>query len=88
MLSACARRASLVVDGSCPTTEHCASRRPLSFRARPWRDVPGMFFDAKLAPCAPSAGAPALAVSGKEALHWSLQSVRALLRWLYSVGAL
>ena len=36
----CARRAALVVVGPCAINGHYTSRKPLSFGARPWCDVP------------------------------------------------
>ena len=38
-LSACARRAALVMIGLRDMDGHCTSGRPLTFRARPWCDV-------------------------------------------------
>ena len=35
-----ARRASLIVVGSCTWQGHCTDKRPLSFGARPWCDIP------------------------------------------------
>ena len=39
-LPARARRAALVVVGLCLILGHCTAKRPLSFCARPWYDVP------------------------------------------------
>jgi len=38
------RRATLVVVGPCVTNGHYTSRKPLSFGARPWCDVPDAAF--------------------------------------------
>ena len=43
-LAASARRGALVVVGPCPMKGHCAGGKPLSFGARPWRDVPDAAF--------------------------------------------
>ena len=45
-----ARRAALVVVGSCLIERHCTGERPLSFGARPWCDVPAAASNAKPAP--------------------------------------
>ena len=39
-----ARRAALVVVGPCTRQGHCPDKRPLSFGARPWCDVPAAAF--------------------------------------------
>ena len=84
-----ARRAVLVVVGSCSIKERCASEAPLSFGVLPWCDVLAAGSNAKPAPrVSRSAGAPALSVSGEEAQHASLLRARAVARWLCSESAL
>ena len=45
-----ARRAALIVGGTCSNVTHCGGERPLFFIARPWCDVPATASNANPAP--------------------------------------
>ena len=79
-LASRARRAALVVVGSC-LERHCAGERPLSFGARPWCDVPAAASNSKPAPrVSRSAGAlRSLSLGGGAALELASRARRAAL---------
>ena len=81
-LAARARRAALVVVGPRPANGAATGKRPLSFGARPWCDVPAAASNSKPAPLGLRRRRAVLAVSGEEAQHSSLLRVRAVPRWL------
>ena len=88
-LAARARRAALVVVGLPPIQWHYPSKKPLSFGARPWYDVPATTSNANPAAARePSARTPALAASREKAQHSSLLRGRTVPRWLWPVHAL
>ena len=80
MLAACARCVASVVIGSRHSKRGCAGKKPLSFGARLWCDVPVTPPNAKTR----SAVAPPLADSGEEAQQANLLYARASPRWLRS----
>ena len=79
-LAARARRVALVVIGPCTKYGQCTDKRPLSFNARPWCDVPAAASQNKPAFAGKRERATALAVSREEAQHAnSLRARRAAL---------
>ena len=80
MLAACARCVASIVIGSRHSKRGCAGKKPLSFGARLWCDVPVTPPNAKTR----SAVAPPLADSGEEAQQANLLCARASPRWLRS----